>query len=287
MLPDVSQIVLVGDHKKQKTKTKSGVRILGFNNDDKAQIFKYLRQLIILQSGLRSYGGGTSFAIGYLDDGEWIQFFQLARISTTCWKKRETRILQLDGQGGEILIACLTGKCENLGYMYPESELNSWKDSGVRADRVLGFGSHGAVYRAKVSTSSRYYSSTMCSEHLVIKSFFDDSHFNREKKNLLHIAKRQLDEISSFVFPQVLGHTESSLLLSPLGAHFACTAETLKRGFTNHLNGRNVEKDILVSSKGYCILICALKAVHAAGLVHRDIKLSNFFPVFPARSKVR
>ena len=169
MLPDVSQIVLVGDHKKQKTKTKSGVRILGFNNDDKAQIFKYLRQLIILQSGLRSYGGGSSFAIGYLDDGEWIQFFQLAKFGKT-WKKRSTRPLRLDALGGRVLIVCLIRKCEHLGYMYPETQLNVWKRHGLRADRILGFGSHGVVYRAKVLPTSEYHK--MGHEQLVLKFFF-------------------------------------------------------------------------------------------------------------------
>lgn len=168
-----------------------------------------------------------------------------------------------------------------------------WETFGVKPHRVLGFGSHGVVYHATVDPKSQ---KTIASagRDLVIKSFYEEARFKKEHSNLQVMISRQITP-GSFVFPKVIAASgdNKSLLLFPLGHHFACTKETILDGMSNDLAGISpFNGKMLASSQHFCILISALRSVHgprsadSTGLVHRDIKLNNFFPVFDNSKKV-
>ena len=158
---------------------------------------------------------------------------------------------------------------------------------GVECEQVLGFGSHGIVYKAKAMRNCE--SSVFAENTFVIKSFNESSRCAQEECNLHKILSIQ-NQNTYFVFPKIIHKSEDrkSLALSPEGAHFACTLSAIRTGLSKYsAKIPRVSGELLASSQTFCLLVRALRSLHDVGLAHRDIKLSNFFPVFGKNKKVR
>jgi len=118
---------------------------------------------------------------------------------------------------------------------------------------------------------STVYSGTVHSlkEKVVVKIFNKEHEKMREQEieNLKEVS--DLCEPGRYRVPKVMGTFGSDVLfLSPVCMHFRC--------------GHNdKDSDIVPQSKHFVNLVALLHAIHDKGFIHRDVKLSNFFPCGP------
>lgn len=93
--------------------------------------------------------------------------------------------------------------------------------------------------------------------------------FHEDKKNRLHIEKSILEflnkkKVDNVTQLQGISDDETALILSPVGKPFS-------RGVYFQVDHE------LPTGDHFCELIKILEKVHKHGVIHRDIKLENFF----------
>lgn len=68
----------------------------------------------------------------------------------------------------------------------------------------------------------------------------------------------------------------NSLIITPIGQHFAFTSEQIAEATTKLLDSSKSEL-ALSTAADFCTLIDTIAEVHKCKLIHRDIKHANFF----------
>jgi hypothetical protein len=215
-------------------------------------------------------------ATGFLTDGRIIQFFRVTRKSDS-YLLEETPVYYLHQGGGTLLLRLLCTPLNLLGL--PETRLEC-KGQKIAVGDILGIGGTATVYRG-----------TFQSKEVVVKVFCtakELGHLEREMAVLKKAEKSLLPDV-----PKIVGvsDSETTLLLSPVGTHFAHSSRYHKASFplaTRFLPFKEAQVlfDLtflfllffFLNSVHFSNLIRVLEKAHKhAKLVHRDVKLSNFF----------
>jgi len=182
-----------------------------------------------------------SHATGFLSDGFYIQFFRLSREQSGILKFVEGPVESLEGAGGLWLLGALSS-------LSMEANIDICVDStAVDLHEFVGEGA-----------SSMVYLGTYNDKKIVVK------HYRPGKEDLLKIEKKNLQLVSDLQ-PAVSAFVAASksgdaLLLEPMGEPF-----------------NSEDRASFPAYESFAQLIGILKRVHDKGLVHRDVRMCNFF----------
>jgi len=183
------------------------------------------------------------FCFGFLSDGKIIQFFRGAMDSTE-FSIRETSVEVLNINGGYYLLELLSQKPTDLGY---SDEIDiAINNKFVTIEDYLGHGGCSVVYKGKYTNND-----------VVVKCFHED------KYRYAEVERRMLEKVQSLgsSVPHVVEYIQSRgiLILDSVGISFV---------------GENAPR---ITRNLFCDLISVLEGAHEKQVIHRDLKIQNFF----------
>ena len=256
-----------------------------FSGEAIAQLLNGLRVLIDVQRRADYSKGGVGMAIGYLNNGVHIQFFELSHdTNNQQYRRQQTRVMSLNGIGGRVLINLLTiDDLALLGFCPPTLFYNSQK---IKLLKLLGQGSFARVYRCSRGKDEATY---------VVKIFHPGKPsdvITTEENNLQKVNETfdkrfvEPEKKPNFVFTRLIGKCtgckSNALLLSPEGKPFLRDVPQIRAAHLKLLCAEDLfeQNHLMASCQIFCALVDALQFLHVrCSLVHRDVKLSNFFLV--------
>jgi len=266
-------VALVGELKGRRPPSNKA----DFSDDEKGQLLSFLEDLLKLQTHRKE-------VTGFLSDGCFIQFFRLMIIVDDLVLEEgpveslasmhlphffffllanKLTILLLV-KGGLWLAGALYSDLSKLGLM-SSITMNSKK---VTITGLLGVGQSAIVYSGSVEGNACFFKSCLNDDLpgynkgscIVVKSF-RSTHQDRlaEEHHSLDILKTLVPLV-----PEMRGISDdgTALLLSPVGLRFSSLPQ---------------HGDLVPCGDDFVQLLNILEQVHAERIVHRDVRLCNFF----------
>lgn len=183
-----------------------------------------------------------AFACGFLTDGRIIQFFRFRN-----GELEETNVYLLKDDGESLLLGFLNCDIANNGVEIGEVYTNQRE---VLISSHLGIGAHSIVWKG-----------IYLRKEVVIKKFTRNQELLRHEVEIL----KTISNVPNVA--QLEAETTSdpmAILLSPIGVHFIGTPATQ-------------DTKAVFRMCHFVCLIDTLYAVHKLGIIHGDVKPSNFF----------
>lgn len=171
----------------------------------------------------------------------------------------EYPVLLLKEEGGQYFHGLLNASDKDLGWQLPTVKL---KGHPIELIEMIGEGATSIVFKGKLQDSNE-----VCVKYFRKK----DLRMKREKENLEVVEKLANEgKVTKLVG---ISDDEDALIVTPVGIHFACTCEQIGEV----VKGFSKSNLALSTAADFCSLIDIIAEVHKCGLIHRDIKQSNFF----------
>jgi len=262
-------IVILGDLKEPREKKRSS-GAEHFTDTEKGHIVSLLKALFIEQPF-------RMFAYGFLATESIIQFFLLQyadekKTDLVLFESAEFYLTPDDASehpdlvGSNILRGLAAADLSQLGWCVPKL---LFKGRPLELSELLGQGGASIVYRG-AQGSAEY----------VVKHYRDGSkalsRLQAEEKNLQQVNSTQFS--LHMQFPKLIGSTDckKGLLVQPVCQHFAWSGRDKSEAMKpNPLGGK---QPYLPQASHFAHLVQIAEGLHGRGMIHRDIKPTNFFP---------